>query len=140
MYSPFCCAVPPTLVYSTVARVEVVPTRVTVMVMAVQSFCTEVEAVLNWKVEVGDGVGVGVGVAVGVGVGVPTIVAQFSEPTDGQLPTTNSVPPRVMSRRPSVEAVNVDPRKPASTEPALIAGPLVTSELSLLTATLTVMV
>src|SRR4029079_18645741 len=72
------------------------------------------------------------------GVGVPLGAVQLTEPTDAQLPTTNSVPPRVMSRRPSLDAVNVEARRPANTEPAPIGGPCVTKALSLLTATFTV--
>ena len=78
------------------------------------------------------GVGEGVGVAVGV--------RQLMELVPEQLPTTNSVPPRVMSRLPFAFDVNVWPLNPVSTDPGPIAGPLETRELSLLTATLMVSV
>jgi hypothetical protein len=57
-----------------------------------------------------------------------------------QLPITNSVPPRVISRLPFAFDVKVAPRKPVSTDPGPIGGPLLTKELSLLTATLMVIV
>jgi hypothetical protein len=59
-----------------------------------------------------------------------------------QLPTVNSVPPRVMSRLALAPAVKDEPRKPASTLPAPMPGPCVMNcaLLSLLVATLMVMV
>ena len=56
-----------------------------------------------------------------------------------QLPTTYSVPPRVLSRLPLAWLVKVEPRNPASTEPAEIE-PFAANWLSLLTATLMVTV
>jgi hypothetical protein len=56
-----------------------------------------------------------------------------------QLPTVNSVPPRVRSSLVPTWLEKVWPRRPASTEPFVIA-PLDANWLSLLTATLMVMV
>ena len=56
-----------------------------------------------------------------------------------QLPTVNSVPPRVVSRLPFALLVKAWPRRPASTLPLTIA-PLDANELSFAVETLTVMV
>jgi hypothetical protein len=87
----------------------------------------------------GEGLGLGLGDGEGKGLGEGEAAGQAAV-AEPQGPTVNCVPPRVPSRRRSLEAPKVEPRRPARTEPLVMAGPFVTNALSLLTETLTVMV
>src|SRR5438477_203305 len=123
------------------------PLRLTVIRVCTQPSVTRYEGELNCTVVcgvgggVGGGVGVGVGVGDGVGVGVGVGVAVAAQPASAapQLPTTNSVPPRAMSRLPFTWLVNVWPRRPASRVPFPIA-PFDANGFSLATDTLIVIV
>src|SRR5438552_1092306 len=115
------------------------PLRLTVIRVCTQPSVTRYEGELNCTVVCGVGVGVGVGVGDGVGVGVGVAVAAQPASAAPQLPTTNSVPPRAMSRLPFTWLVNVWPRRPASRVPFPIA-PFDANGFSLATDTLIVIV